>query len=178
MPAPSPDTSGVIAHDTSPAPAHSPNFPQEPAQSSKSWIKWAALALIIAAIAGGVLMANKMKALSGANSAPTASQANKDAMSPEDKAKADALVGPQGGNTASTTDTVAPLNDASSVTIAPAVQTPFPAVSNPTPQLPPPSVALPATTPPLPQVAPSKPAPAKVQPTKSNAPPSLNDLLD
>lgn len=178
----SPATAPFPPHYTSPTPAHSPVFPQKPVQSSKSWIKWAALAVLVAAIAGGVLMANNMKALSGANSAPTASQANKDAMSPEDKAKADALVGPQGGNPASPTGTAAPLNDPSSVTITPAVQTPPPAASNPTSQLPPPSTALPATpsapSPALPAAVSSKPAPAKVQPVKKNAAPSLNDLLD
>ncbi|MEG0141686.1 MAG: zinc ribbon domain-containing protein [Comamonas sp.] len=152
-------------HDSPPA------FPQEPVPSSKSWIKWAVLALIVAAVAGGVLMANNMKALTGANSTPAASQAGKDSVSPEDKAKADALVGPQGGNAVAVP--AAPLNDPSSVTIAPPpVINPAPAapVINTGPELAPPPAA--------PAVAPNKPAPVKVQPAKKSGAPSLDDLLD
>ena len=152
-------------HDSPPA------FPQEPVPSSKSWIKWAVLALIVAAVAGGVLMANNMKALSGSNSTPAASQAGKDSVSPEDKAKADALVGPQGGNAVPVPAT--PLNDLSSVTIAPPpVINPAPAapVINTGPELAPPPAA--------PAVAPNKPAPVKVQPAKKSGAPSLDDLLD
>ena len=152
-------------HDSPPA------FPQEPVPSSKSWIKWAVLALIVAAVAGGVLMANNMKALSGSNSTPAASQAGKDSVSPEDKAKADALVGPQGGNAVAVP--AAPLNDPSSVTIAPPpVINPAPAapVINTGPELAPPPAA--------PAVAPNKPAPVKVQPAKKSGAPSLDDLLD
>ncbi|MEF9949069.1 MAG: zinc ribbon domain-containing protein [Comamonas sp.] len=152
-------------HDSPPA------FPQEPVRSSKSWIKWAVLALIVAAVAGGVLMANNMKALTGANSTPAASQAGKDSVSPEDKAKADALVGPQGGNAVAVP--AAPLNDPSSVTIAPPpVINPAPAapVINTGPELAPPPAA--------PAVAPNKPAPVKAQPAKKSGAPSLDDLLD
>lgn len=152
----------------------SPAFPQEPVRSSKAWIKWAVLALIVAAVAGGVLMASNMKALSGANSTPTASQAGKDSVSPEDKAKADALVGPQGGNAAAVP--AAPLNDPSSVTIAPLP------VTNPAPAAPVintgPELASPSAAPAVPAVAPNKPAPVKVQPAKKSGGPSLDDLLD
>ena len=49
----------------------------------------AALALLVAAIAGGVMMASNMKGLtSSGNSASSSSQAGKDGISPEDKAKA------------------------------------------------------------------------------------------
>ena len=151
-----------------------PAFPQEPVRSSKAWIKWAVLVLIVAAVAGGVLMASNMKTLSGANSTPTASQAGKDSVSPEDKAKADALVGPQGGNAAAVP--AAPLNDPSSVTIAPSpVTNPAPAapVINTSPEL-----ASPPAAPTAPAVAPNKPAPVKVQPAKKSGGPSLDDLLD
>ena len=154
--------------------ASPPAFPQEPVRSSKAWVKWAVLALIVAAVAGGVLMASNMKALSGANSTPTASQAGKDSVSPEDKAKADALVGPQGGNTVPVP--AAPLNDPSSVTIAPPPAiNPAPAASvvNTGPELAPPPVV-----PAAPAAAPNKPAPVKVQPAKKSGGPSLDDLLD
>lgn len=151
-----------------------PAFPQEPVRSSKAWIKWAVLAPIVAAVAGGVLMASNMKALSGANSTPPTSQAGKDSVSPEDKAKADALVGPQGGNAAAVP--AAPLNDPSSVTIAP------PPVTNPAPATPVintgPELASPSAAPAAPAVAPNKPAPVKVQPAKKSGGPSLDDLLD
>lgn len=163
-----------------------PAFPQEPVRGSNAWIKWAVLALLIAAIAGGVMMASNMKGLTGtgssANSASGATQAGKDAISAEDKAKADALVGPQGGNTAAQATpaesaTISAPNAGSvdtvpSTAVAPVVVSPDTVSAAPaqaaSPQLP----AAPASG------KPPVPAPARTPAVKKNTAPSLDDLLD
>lgn len=153
-----------------------PSFPQEPPPNSKAWIKWAALALIVAAIAGGVLMANNMKGLSDSNSTPASSHPDKDAVSPEDKAKADALVGPLGGSTEAPATAV---NDPSSVTIvnpAPVPDIPPPTVS-PTPAAPAVNTS-PEPVPPAATSRPVTPAPVKAPPARKSGGPSLDDLLD
>lgn len=172
-PSPAPIVAPVFAphHDSR------PSFPQEPPRSSKTWIKWAVLALIAAAIAGGLLMANNMKSLTGTNSATSASQAGKDAVSPEDKAKADALVGPQGSNGATA---AVPLNDPSTVTIAspaPVQEAPPPPTATPAPAAPVINTSPEVAPPPAPS-RPVTPAPMKAPPTKKSSAPSLNDLLD
>lgn len=137
------------------------------------------LALIVAAIAGGLLMANNMKSLTGTNSASSASQAGKDEVSPEDKAKADALVGPQGSNGATATATV-PLNDPSTVTMAspaPVQEAPPPPTATPAPAAPVLNASPELAPPPAPS-RPVTPAPMKAPPTKKSSAPSLNDLLD
>jgi hypothetical protein len=128
-PAPRPPQSEPAAF--APRNDRTPAFPQEPVRGSNAWIKWVALALLVAAIAGGVMMASNMKGLTGAgNSASGSSQAGKDGISPEDKAKADALVGPLGGSTAAQTTpaenaTIAgAVDNAPATAVAPVVTTP------------------------------------------------------
>ncbi|MDR3064380.1 MAG: zinc ribbon domain-containing protein [Comamonas sp.] len=159
-----------------------PAFPQEPVRGSNAWIKWAVLALLIAAIAGGVMMASNMKGLSGTGNSATgtsnAAQGGKDAISAEDKAKADALVGPLGGPVAAQ--------------VAPADSAPMPAAVDHVPS----TAAAPVATPPdtvsaapaqaaSPQLPaapasgkPPVPAPARTPPVKKSTAPSLDDLLD
>ncbi|KGH29689.1 MAG: zinc ribbon domain-containing protein [Comamonas sp.] len=156
-----------------------PAFPQEPVRSSNAWIKWVALALLVAAIAGGVMMASNMKGLSGAgNSASGSSQAGKDGISPEDKAKADALVGPLGGSTAAQATpaenaTIAGAADnAPATAVAPAVTTPDTVSVTPAPAANPELSSAPASG------KPPMPAPARTPAVKKNTAPSLDDLLD
>jgi hypothetical protein len=157
-----------------------PAFPQEPVRGSNAWIKWAALALLIAAIAGGVMMASNMKGLTGtgssANSASGATQAGKDAISAEDKAKADALVGPLGGNTAAQATPAesapAAVDNVPSTTVAPVVATPDTVSAAPAPAASPQLPAAPASGKPPVQ------APARTPPVKKSSAPSLDDLLD
>ncbi|WP_246610593.1 zinc ribbon domain-containing protein [Comamonas fluminis] len=178
-----------------PAYANAPALPQEPAQRSQSWIKWVVLVLIIAAIGGGVLLAKNMGAFPGMGGAPSPSApaVDKNAISPEDKAKAEALVGPQGGSRA---------NDPSVVTINPPAGSADPAApaAQPAPLAPPPPP--PVQAPVLPEPPPAsvqvtqpgtanttpdvKIAPNPVQPKPAQRPPaqprrggpSLDDLLD
>ena len=156
-----------------------PAFPQEPVRGSNAWIKWVALALLVAAIAGGVMMASNMKGLSGAgNSASGSSQAGKDGISPEDKAKADALVGPLGGSTAAQATpaenaTIAgAVDNAPTTAVAPAVTTPDTVSVTPTPAASPELSSAPASG------KPPMPAPARTPAVKKNTAPSLDDLLD
>lgn len=156
-----------------------PAFPQEPVRSSNAWIKWVALALLVAAIAGGVMMASNMKGLSGAgNSASGSSQAGKDGISPEDKAKADALVGPLGGSTAAQATpaenaTIAgAVDNAPATAVAPAVTTPDTVSVTPAPAASPELSSAPASG------KPPMPAPARTPAVKKNTAPSLDDLLD
>lgn len=156
-----------------------PAFPQEPVRSSNAWIKWVALALLVAAIAGGVMMASNMKGLSGAgNSASGSSQAGKDGISPEDKAKADALVGPLGGSTAAQATpaenaTIAgAVDNAPTTAVAPAVTTPDTVSVTPAPAASPELSSAPASG------KPPMPAPARTPAVKKNTAPSLDDLLD
>lgn len=156
-----------------------PAFPQEPVRGSNAWIKWVVLALLVAAIAGGVMMASNMKGLTGAgNSASGASQAGKDGISPEDKAKADALVGPLGGSTATPTTpaenaTIAgAVDNAPAIAVAPVVTTPDTVSVTPAPAASPELPSAPASG------KPPMPAPARTPPVKKNTAPSLDDLLD
>lgn len=156
-----------------------PAFPQEPVRGSNAWIKWVALALLVAAIAGGVMMASNMKGLSGAgNSASGSSQAGKDGISPEDKAKADALVGPLGGSTAAQATpaenaTIAgAVDNAPTTAVAPAVTTPDTVSVTPAPAASPELSSAPASG------KPPMPAPARTPAVKKNTAPSLDDLLD
>lgn len=156
-----------------------PAFPQEPVRGSNAWIKWVALALLVAAIAGGVMMASNMKGLSGAgNSASGSSQAGKDGISPEDKAKADALVGPLGGSTAAQTTpaenaTIAgAVDNAPATAVAPAVTTPDTVSVTPAPAASPELSSAPASG------KPPMPTPARTPAVKKNTAPSLDDLLD
>lgn len=156
-----------------------PAFPQEPVRGSNAWIKWVALALLVAAIAGGVMMASNMKGLtSSGNSASSSSQAGKDGISPEDKAKADALVGPLGGSTAAQTTPAenAPIagavDNAPATAVTPAATTANTASDAPAPAASPEPSSAPASG------KPPVPAPARTPAVKKNAAPSLDDLLD
>jgi hypothetical protein len=156
-----------------------PAFPQEPVRGSNAWIKWVALALLVAAIAGGVMMASNMKGLTGAgNSASSSSQAGKDGISPEDKAKADALVGPLGGSTAAQTTpaenaTIAgAVDNAPATAVAPVATTPDTVSDAPAPAASPELSSAPASG------KPPVPAPARTPAVKKNTAPSLDDLLD
>ena len=177
-PAPRPPQSEPAAF--APRNDRTPAFPQEPVRGSNAWIKWAALALLIAAIAGGVMMASNMKGLTGtgssANSASGATQAGKDAISAEDKAKADALVGPLGGNTAAQATPAesapAAVDNVPSTTVAPVVATPDTVSAAPAPAASPQLPAAPASGKPPVQ------APARTPPVKKSTAPSLDDLLD
>ncbi|NIF81935.1 zinc ribbon domain-containing protein [Comamonas sp. Tr-654] len=171
-----------------PAPRNhrAPAFPQEPVRGSNAWIKWAVLALLIAAIAGGVMMASNMRGLTGtgssANSASGATQAGKDAISAEDKAKADALVGPLGGNTAAqaTPAEGAPIgapatssvDTVPATAVAPVVVSPDTVSAAPAPAASPQLPAAPASG------KPPVPPPARTPPVKKSTAPSLDDLLD
>lgn len=188
--------------------ANAPALPQEPAQRSQSWVKWMILGLLLAAIGGGVLLARNMGAFPGLGGSPskpaasTADPVDKNAISAEDKAKADLLVGPQGqGSTTSTATT--PGNDPSVVTINPSGDNASPApaapvgsagtvsTAAPAPVMPePPPVNVPVTQPTVANTTPDiggapNPVPARAPkpPQRTPAParsggPSLDDLLD
>lgn len=172
-----------------------PAFPQEPATTSKSWIKWALLAFLLLAVGGGALLAQKMGAFPGSSNVvgntPSAVPAvpDKDKISETDKARADALVGPQGAGTTS---------------VAPAVDSAAPAgqggvITDPGPAVEAGSINVPyrpePLPPPMPQVAPkpvvpetsSQTGPPTVMPPnriparpkpEPKGRPSLDDLLD
>lgn len=176
-PAPRPPQSEPAAF--APRNDRTPAFPQEPVRGSNAWIKWVALALLVAAIAGGVMMASNMKGLTGAgNSASGSSQAGKDGISPEDKAKADALVGPLGGSTPAQTtpaenSTIAgAVDNAPATAVAPVVTTPDTVSVPPAPAASPELSSAPASG------KPPMPAPARTPAVKKNTAPSLDDLLD
>ena len=162
---------------------NAPALPQEPPQRSQSWIKWVVLALIVAAIGGGVLLAKNMGAFPGLGSTtsrpasdPATPPVDRNAVSPEDKAKAEALVGPQGGSPAP-----AAGSDPSIVTITPPVQVEMPA---PPPAMPPPAItptSPPSTSPEVimaPNPVPAKPPKPQPRPPARSGGPSLDDLLD
>lgn len=156
-----------------------PSFPQEPQASSQAWIKWAGLALIAAAIGGGILLAGRMSAFPGSSGNPSTPvpAVDKNAISAEDKARADALVGPQGVKAppadSSTTIVIspdAPSDSPAAVSAAPAPQpsAPLSLPNTGADSRPAQTADMAAPTPrPLP-----KPKP---QPKGS---PSLDDLLD
>ena len=180
-PAPRPPQSEPAAF--APRNDRTPAFPQEPVRGSNAWIKWAVLALLVAAIAGGVMMASNMKGLTGAgnsasnaNSASGGAQAGKDAISAEDKAKADALVGPLGGNAAAQATPVesapAAVDNVPSTTVAPVAATPDTVSVTPAPAASPELSSAPASG------KPPMPAPARTPAVKKNTAPSLDDLLD
>ncbi len=180
-PAPRPPQSEPAAF--APRNDRTPAFPQEPVRGSNAWIKWAVLALLVAAIAGGVMMASNMKGLtdagnsaSNANSASGGAQAGKDAISPEDKAKADALVGPLGGNAAAQATPAesapAAVDNVPSTTVAPVAATPDTVSVTPAPAASAELSSAPASG------KPPMPAPARTPAVKKNTAPSLDDLLD
>ena len=198
-PAPSHAASDPVAPFLSPIGAtntSTPAFPPEPPQSSKAWIKWAALVLVIAAVGGGVLLAKNMKGLSGTSNTSSAPQTDKNGVSAEDKAKADTVVGPLGGS--DNVQAPQPTQDTSIVNIgAPTAPSTTPAtpaagveISQPTPlpTLPPPPEPLPPPKPvvidgPSIGIAPSMPSnkpvpPSRPRPQNRNGSPSLDDLLD
>lgn len=171
---------------------NAPAMPQEPARHNQSWIKWLVLVLILIAIGAGVLLARNMGAFPGmggsASQTPSSSAApvDKNAISAEDKAKADALVGPQGAGNAPL-----PANDPSVVTINP----PADNVDVAAPTAAQPTISSPAPTPAIPEVivspagpapdtavtpnpAPARPAKPQSRPAVRNGSPTLDDLLD
>ena len=184
--------------NATPSYSNAPALPQEPPRGSQAWIKWMVLALIVAAIGGGVLLARNMGALPGLSNSPVpvTPAADRNGVSDADKSKADNVVGPQGvagGSSAAT-----PASDPSVVTItapagSPAVAPPTDVVAPVTqvapaisaPPEPPPPIKLPqiqsnagsgtesGSTPPNPAPKPAKPRP----PARSGGP-SLDDLLD
>jgi hypothetical protein len=171
--------------------ASGPAFPPEPSQSSKSWIKWAVLALIVAAVGGGALLAMNLKGLPGTSNTNAASQTDKNGISTEDKAKADVVVGPQGGN--DNVQAAQPAQDTSIVNIgaptAPSAPAPnVEASPTPLPSLPPPPEPLPVPKPINmdgasvgipPSMPTNKPVPpSRPRPQPKSGPPSLDDLLD
>lgn len=167
-------------------------MPQEPARHNQSWIKWLVLALILIAIGAGVLLARNMGAFPGmggsASRTPSSSAApvDRNAISAEDKAKADALVGPQGAG-----NTPIPANDPSVVTVNPPADN-VDVAARPAAQV---TISSPAPTPAIPEVtinpvnptpdtavAPSPPparaAKPQARPSVRNGSPTLDDLLD
>ena len=159
------------------------------------------LALIVAAIGGGVLLAKNMGALPGLSNSPVPATpaADRNGVSDADKSKADNVVGPQG--VAGGSQAATPANDPSVVTINAPAGSPAgapPDVAVPVTQVAPAVSAPPEPPPPvkLPQIqssagagtesglAPPNPAPNPVpKPVKPRPParsggPSLDDLLD
>ena len=149
------------------------------------------LALIVAAVGGGALLAMNLKGLPGTSNTNAASQTDKNGISTEDKAKADIVVGPQGGN--DKPQAAQPGDDTSIVNIgaptAPSMPGPnVEASPTPLPSLPPPPEPLPPPKPmnidgPSIGIAPSVPSSKPVPPSRPRAqpksgPPSLDDLLD
>lgn len=159
-----------------------PAFPQEPV-SSKSWIKWAILVFVVAAVGGGALLARKMSVFPGNSGSPSTPvpAADKNAISPEDKARAESLVGPQGVNTqpAETSTLIAPAADtAAPVAVAPPLPEVLPLVVAPSNSRTP-DASSPA---PVEGMAPNalqpKPTPKPKPKPQSGNPLSLDDLLD
>jgi hypothetical protein len=136
------------------------------AAGSRPWIKWAVIAVLLFAVGAGVLLAQKLGRFShSANMASPApsgpagtASTDKNAISPEDKARADALVGPQNRDTPAV-PAVSAVQDA---------PVPAPAAPPPPPE-------------PMPRPAAAPPSPPAAQPTPhpQNRPqPTLDDLLD
>lgn len=175
-----------------PVNASAPALPAEPTASSNGWIKWALLAMVIVAIIAGVQMAGSMKsmAVSGKNSSASPA-ADKDSVSAEDKARADALVGPQSGTASAVStspvqpDSSAPasqaqtesLNQANTSAASTALAIEDAANASNTAAVPAPSSSTAQTASPAPVKA-ARPAPPRVEPPARNAGPSLDDLLD
>ena len=157
-----------------------PAFPQEPQRSSRAWIKWSALALVAAAIAGGILLARNMSAFPGSSGNPSTPvpAADKNAISAEDKARADALVGPQGA-------TAKPVDPSTTIVVPPDASTGGEASTAPAPTVAPQAPAIPAQgmgadssqTKPVETPAPAPKPVVKPKP-QPKGPPSLDDLLD
>ncbi|MBV8248978.1 MAG: zinc ribbon domain-containing protein [Comamonas sp.] len=181
-PAPPPEPPRIepFLESSTPRPARSyanaPALPQEPLAGNRSWIKWAALALVIAAVAAGALMARNMAGLSKAHT--DIAMPDKDALSAQDKARADALVGPQA--TAGSAATAVPSTTAADAaahepqaasTVAP-IAAPMPAPE------PVPAQAAAAANTAEPFSAPAAKPAVKPRPAPKNGPPSLDDLLD
>lgn len=171
---------------------NAPAMPQEPSRHNQSWIKWLVLVLVLIAIGAGVLLARNMGAFPGMGGSTSqtpssaATPADRNAISAEDKAKADALVGPQGAGNAP-----APANDPSVVTINPPadnVDVAAPPATQATISSPTPTPAIPEVTvspaSPAPDTAvapppaPARPAKPQSRPAVRNGSPTLDDLLD
>lgn len=175
-----------------PVNASAPALPAEPTASSNGWIKWALLAMVIVAIIAGVQMAGSMKsmAVSGKNSSASPA-ADKDSVSAEDKARADALVGPQSGTaSAASTSPAQPdsstpasqeqtesLNQANTSAASTALAIEDAANASNTAAVPAPASSTAQTAAPAPVKA-ARPVPPRVEPPARNAGPSLDDLLD
>lgn len=163
-----------------------PAFPAGLAIGSRSWIQWAVIAVLLIALGAGVLLAQRLGRFSHsanmASPAPSglagAATADKDAISPEDKARADALVGPLNREAPA----APPVQNAPATGDATTAAAPAPQFPPPQPEpLPKPAAAVEAAQPPLPAAAPpSRPAAQpKSNPLPQNRPqPTLDDLLD
>lgn len=157
-----------------------PAFPQEPQRSNRAWIKWSALALVAAAIAGGILLASNMSAFPGSSGNPSTPvpAVDKNAISAEDKARADALVGPQGA-------TAKPVDPSTTIVVPPDAVTGGAASTAPAPAMAPQAPAIPvqgmgadsSQTRPVEAPAPAPRPVARPKP-QPKGPPSLDDLLD
>lgn len=170
------------------APYRPPAFPTEPPAVGRSWIKWAVIAVLLIAVAAGVLLAQKLGKFSHspnmASPVPSGQAGmaitDKNAISQEDKARADALVGPQNRDIPAAQDAAAPANSDTAPAAVPAPQS---APPQPEP-LPRPTTAVApvdAAQSPL-QAAPPPSRPTtqpKPNPRPQNRPqPTLDDLLD
>ncbi|MEX8193870.1 zinc ribbon domain-containing protein [Comamonas guangdongensis] len=178
-PAPEPPRIEPFLESAAPRPARNhnpPALPREPLPGNRSWIKWAVLALVIAAVAAGAMMARNMAGLSKSHT--DAALPDKDALSAQDKARADALVGPQTGAAAGSAATAAPSTADAAAPVPQAVPAPtaLPAAAPmPAPE---PAQAATAGNTAEPFTAPAAKPAAKPRPAPKNGPPSLDDLLD
>lgn len=177
VPPPPPQQQPEFREAPAAPPAHTraPAFPAEPSASSNGWIKWALLAMVIAAVIAGVQMAGSMKNMAVSGKSPAGSStSSQDAVSAEDKARAEALVGPQ--TDAASAAPAAPVQPESSASASQS--------ENLTPASAPHAATAPdstsgtaAATSPAPAKA-ARPAPPRVEPPARNTGPSLDDLLD
>lgn len=170
------------------APYSPPAFPAEPAAGGRPWIKWAVIAVLLIAVGAGVLLAQKMGSFAHpanmASPAPGgpagAAATDKDGISQEDKARADALVGPQNRDTAAPAvpDAAAPASGDTAVGAPPATQLP-PPQAEPSPR--PDAAATAAVAAQQPATAlPNRPA-VQNKPgarPQNRSQPTLDDLLD
>jgi hypothetical protein len=145
----------------------------------RPWIKWAVIAVLLIAVGAGMLLARKMGSFSHpanmanppASGPAGAAVAGKDGISQEDKARADALVGPLNRD--------APAAPAVEEAPAPAPQSPpppseplsKPAAATAAGSAEPSQPAAAASARPAAQPRPNPPPPTRTQPT-------LDDLLD
>ncbi|GGH56888.1 hypothetical protein GCM10010975_16000 [Comamonas phosphati] len=157
-----------------------PAFPTEPIAGGRPWIRWAVIAVILIAVGSGVLLAQKLGRFSHsanmagpAPSGPTGAAAtDKEAISQEDKARADALVGPLHRDTPTAPAVQEAATRAAGDATA-AVPAP-PSPPSPPESLPKPTAAAAAAAPPSHPAAQPKPN----SPPQNRAQPTLHDLLD